>query len=266
VPRLLFNATSASDGRRVVQANLAFVPPQAYDLFAGAPGERAPDTSRLTLAQAVHNSARFPYISPAALVSAATGEPWDYLVDGGYFENSGAATLNAMIPEILKLGLIKPAQLVVLVIENEPASQSQWICPTRAQMADAVTGPAPRPLAVGPRLPWQPRHRPGDRVVPPVPELSLPVFALYQTRNARAQAAEEETTRLLGGCGAGRVVELRYPWTTEGRQPPLSWFLNGGTTRAMSGMLQRRESEAPEIDAFLANWQRARHMVLGSGS
>jgi hypothetical protein len=92
------------------------------------------------------------------------------------------------------------------------------------------------------------------------------VFALYQTRNARAQAAEEETTRLLGGCGAGRVIELRYPWTTEGRQPPLSWFLNGGTTRAMSGMLQRRESEAPEIDAFLANWQRARRMVLGSGS
>jgi hypothetical protein len=266
VPRLLFNATSASDGRRVVQANLAFVPPQAYDLFASIPGDRALDTSRLTLAQAVHNSARFPYISPAALVTATTGEPWDYLVDGGYFENSGAATLNAMIPEILKLGLIKPEQLVVLVIENEPASQSQWICPTRAQMVDAVTGPAPRPLAVGPRLPWQPRHRPGDKVVPPVPELSLPVFALYQTRNARAQAAEEETTHLLGGCGAGRVIELRYPWTTEGRQPPLSWFLNGGTTRAMSGMLQHGESEAPEIDAFLANWQRARRMVLGSGS
>jgi hypothetical protein len=263
MPRLLFNATSASDGRRVVQANLAFVPPQAYDLFGDAPGDRALDTSRLTLAQAVHNSARFPYISPAALVSSTDGEAWDYLVDGGYFENSGAATLNAMIPEILKLGVVRPEQLVVLVIENEPAAQSQWICPTRAQLADAVTGPAPRPLAVGPHLPWQPRHRPGDKVVPPVPELSLPVFTLYQTRNARAQAAEEESTRLLGGCAAGRVIELRYPWTTGGRKPPLSWFLNGGTTRAMAGMLQRRESEAPEIDAFLANWQRARRLVLG---
>ena len=79
-----------------------------------------------------------------------------------------------------------------------------------------------------------------------------------------AQAAEEETTRLLGGCGAGRVIELRYPWTAEGRQPPLSWFLNGGTTRAMSGMLQRKQSEAPEVDAFLANWARIRKSVLGN--
>lgn len=265
-PRLLLNATSASEGRRVVQSNLAFVPPQAYDLFAGGPGEAPLDTSRLTLAQAVHNSARFPYISPAALVQTTGGQPWDYLVDGGYFENSGAATLNAMIAEILKLGVVKPEQLVVLVIENEPASQSQWICPTRAQMIDAVAGPAPRPLSVGMRMPWQPRLRPGDRVVPPVPELSLPFFALYQTRNARAQAAEEETTRLLGGCAAGRVIELRYPWTAEGRQPPLGWFLNGGTTRAMAGMLQRRESEAAEVDAFLANWQRIRRRVLATSA
>jgi hypothetical protein len=262
MPRLLFNATSASEGRRVLQSRLAFAPPQAYDLFDSGLGNAPLDTSRLTLAQAVHNSARFPYISPAALVQTTSGEPWDYLVDGGYFENSGAATLNAMITEILALGLIKPEQLVVLVIENEPATQSQWICPTRAQMLDAAAGPAPRPLSVGLRLPWQPRLRPGDKSVPPVPELSLPFFALYQTRNARAQAAEEETTRLLGGCGAGRVIELRYPWTAEGRKPPLSWFLNGGTTRAMAGMLQRRGSEAAEVDAFLANWQRIRKLIL----
>ncbi|MFC5547232.1 hypothetical protein [Massilia aerilata] len=265
LPRLLFNATSASEGRRVVQANLDFLPPQAYDLFAGGPGDPPLDTSRITLAQAVHNSARFPYISPAALVTTVDGQPWDYLVDGGYFENSGAATLNAMIAAILTLGVVKPEQIVVLVIENEPASQSQWICPTRAQMIDAVAGPPRPPLKVGVHLPWQPRLRPGDKVVPPVPELSLPFFALYQTRNARAQAAEEETTRLLGGCGAGRVIELRYPWTAEGRQPPLSWFLNGGTTRAMAGMLQRGESEAAEVNAFLVNWQRIRRMVLGPG-
>jgi hypothetical protein len=266
LPRLVFNATSAAEGRRVVQSRLAFRLPQSYDLFGQAPGEAPLDTSRLTLAQAVHNSARFPYISPAGLVLTTGGERWDYLVDGGYFENSGAATLNAMIPEILKTGVVRPGQLVVLVIENEPASQSQWICPTRAQLADAAVGPAPRPLTVGLRWPWEPRPRPGDKVVPPVPELSLPFYALYQTRNARAQAAEEETTRLLGGCGAGRVIELRYPWTAEGRQPPLSWFLNGGTTRAMAGMLQRKQSEAAEVDAFLANWERLRRTVLGTST
>jgi hypothetical protein len=266
LPRLLINATSASEGRRVVQSDLAFKPPQAYDVFGSEPGDLPLDTSRLTLAQAVHNSARFPYISPAGLVRTTTGDAWDYLVDGAYFENSGAATLNAMLAEILKLGVVKPEQLVVLLIENEPATQAQWICPTRALLADAVAGPPPRPLSVGLHMPWLPRLRPGDKHVPPVPELSLPFFALYQTRTARAQAAEEETTRLLGGCGAGRVVELRYPWTAEGRQPPLSWFLNAGTTHAMAGMLQRKQSEAPEVDAFLANWQRARRMVLGQAA
>jgi hypothetical protein len=250
----------------VVQGDLAFKPPQAYDLFGSEPGGQPLDTSRLTLAQAVHNSARFPYISPAALVRTSSGEPWDYLVDGAYFENSGAATLNALIAEIARLGVVRPEQLVVLLIENEPATQPQWICPTRAQLRDAVTGPATRPLSVGLHMPWQPRLRPGDKYVPPVPELSLPFFALYQTRTARAQAAEEETTRLLGGCGGGRVVELRYPWTAEGRQPPLSWFLNAGTTRAMAGMLQRKQSEAPEVDAFLANWQQVRRMVLGEAA
>jgi hypothetical protein len=34
----------------------------------------------------------------------------------------------------------------------------------------------------------------------------------------------------------------------------------------MAGMLQRKESEAPEIDAFLTNWQRVRRMVLGEGA
>jgi hypothetical protein len=34
----------------------------------------------------------------------------------------------------------------------------------------------------------------------------------------------------------------------------------------MSGMLQRRESEAPEVDAFLANWQRLRRTVLGAAA
>jgi hypothetical protein len=151
---------------------------------------------------------------------------------------------------------------VVLVIENEPASQSQWICPTRAQLARCRGRPGAAPAGGRPAPALAAAPPPGDKVVPPVPELSLPVFALYQTRNARAQAAEEETTRLLGGCGAGRVIELRYPWTTEGRQPPLSWFLNGGTTRAMAGMLQRGKARRPKSTP---SWPTGsgRRMVLG---
>jgi hypothetical protein len=34
----------------------------------------------------------------------------------------------------------------------------------------------------------------------------------------------------------------------------------------MAGMLQRKQSEAPEVDAFLANWQQVRRMVLGEAA
>jgi hypothetical protein len=43
--------------------------PRPTTCSPAAPATAPLDTSRLTLAQAVHNSARFPYISPAALVS-----------------------------------------------------------------------------------------------------------------------------------------------------------------------------------------------------
>ena len=74
------------------------------------PGTRlgALDTAGLTVREAVLNSARFTYVSPAATVSACKepaedGTCPEYttsgtgLVDGGYFENSGLATLSDVI-------------------------------------------------------------------------------------------------------------------------------------------------------------------------
>jgi hypothetical protein len=34
----------------------------------------------------------------------------------------------------------------------------------------------------------------------------------------------------------------------------------------MAGMLQRKQSEAAEVDAFLANWERLRTTVLGASA
>ena len=70
----------------------------------------------LSLAQAVHNSARFPYISLAGTVRLKTlhhdgdalddGGTWDHLGDGGYAESS--ATL-ALLDEAARAGDQRPA-------------------------------------------------------------------------------------------------------------------------------------------------------------
>lgn len=86
-PVVYFNTTQAQDGRRRWFSNR----------HVASPG---PGVTRLAPAfqvgQAVLHSARFPFISPAGAYPADSDRlP---LVDGGYADNSGAGTLEAMEP------------------------------------------------------------------------------------------------------------------------------------------------------------------------
>lgn len=240
LPRTIFNTTTVGDGRLVVQSDLHFVPTDAYDVFDGTLA-----TAGLTRAGAIHNSARFTYVSPAAAIRhAEDGTVWDYVVDGGYFENSGVAALNAMIGKLQGGTPAQQAlarQVVVIVIENDPAGSAQWIC-----------DPKPQPRA---------------RELPIAMELSAPPFALYQTRTARAHALEAETIRLLGGCAAGRVIELRYPEADRKRpghsgagllneDPPMSWFLNAASRTRMATVLCGGGRWDPR-DLLAREWRRA---------
>jgi hypothetical protein len=115
-PILLLNSTVVENGNRFINSN-AFLHrndfPSAYLGFDPA----APvDLGALTVSQAAHLSARFPYVAPPATLRSqpsvlsqavsrtastswidwAKGEElpvWGRLVDGGYFENSATTTL-----------------------------------------------------------------------------------------------------------------------------------------------------------------------------
>jgi hypothetical protein len=104
LPLLFLNGTSVKTGRRIITSDIAIRPeckssdgapaapdlPSALDLFCLT---RQP----IRLSTAVHNSARFPYASPAGTLWATdeAGHSWkaDEIVDGGYFEAEGATTL-----------------------------------------------------------------------------------------------------------------------------------------------------------------------------
>lgn len=85
---VIFNATRAENGFRTLVSNVQ-TPPTIFhrteDFFKVVEND-----TRLSTAISV--SARFPFITPPAVIES-NGKKWGHLVDGGYVENMGAASL-----------------------------------------------------------------------------------------------------------------------------------------------------------------------------
>jgi hypothetical protein len=156
-PMLLLNTTQVESGRRFIGSTLS--------LNGGAPGGAqvldAADVLALLgrdipFSTAVHNSARFPWISPAGHLDLQDGDEHGHLVDGGYFENSGLATLREMFDAIAPLH----DNVYVLYLCNDPASCARDDLPVEEPVAPTAAT-----------------------------EWFAPVRGLLQTRNARTSLA-----------------------------------------------------------------------------
>lgn len=113
-PLLMFTATDADSGKRIVFLNAE---PSASSSIKDV--QIAKD---LQVGVAALHSARFPLISPAG--RAAVGDSERRAVDGGYFDNSGSATLRAMLGE----GLNK--QVKVIRINGNASDSGDTACGT----------------------------------------------------------------------------------------------------------------------------------------
>ena len=228
LPTLLLNTVRIDDGQRILQSNVKAALPGVMDLL----GDDF-DTQRLTLAQAVHNSARFPYVSPAGAVRAASAPHpvVGRLGDGGYHEGSGAATLADLLELLLKQGHLR-----------EPAKgKGLWACgsgwpppnstppPAREKPLSECAGGASPIVALildsAPTL--YPLHhvrdldgrelalREGQSASSMLlPELLGPVFGGLSTRTNLSIASQRRLSRLVGDDPRS-LVELRMPaWRT----------------------------------------------------
>jgi len=161
LPLLFINGTSVWTGRRIIAADVpmgdcggnitAALFPFAYDAreYLGPPplhdcpppkqGAVTQGVVELTsvpgddirLSTAATISARFPVISPPGNFRDGTGMRADEVVDGGYFENDGLATIGDVAAALKQYGL----DPVVLRIVNEPMETRQ------AQQADTARPP-----------------------------------------------------------------------------------------------------------------------------
>jgi hypothetical protein len=277
LPVLALNATAMNAGLPVLQADFQLSRPDVIQVFSPGLATRA-----LTLAQAVHNSARFPYVSPAGVVqmtpsarSANAAGPmkltyWDRLGDGGYVEASGAFIVAEVIRELSRAGLIRDAaspgvcragdpdlakncfitrsQVHVLVLDNTPTDGSAYLCMPVATGASGLREERP-----------QKSFTPGNEAWPPVPDATFPILGAFRTQGGRGEVAELNLLGVFGRC-AERFAELRMPLPPDGQaEPSMNWMLSGASRRFIYQALSTPTQSQGESYVQLAqNLQRVR--------
>ena len=203
VPSLFLNGTWVNDGGRTAVSNLQLSKHDESltgldDLLNFAPGGIPAST-------AAHTSARFPYMSPAGTLPS---EPPMYVVDGGYYENSGALTATQLLDLIQRtcrrLDSCDPGnmELVALVISNDPEYPGGC---TSYYDADKTVDPAFR-------------------------EMFTPPLTFWRTRSARGYDAECELRNRVQQLG-GRYERISLGDTGGRSSFPLGWLLSNNTRR-----------------------------------
>jgi hypothetical protein len=203
IPNLFLNATWVEQGKRVIVSSVAVDSatfPDSVDLLALLKKD-------LPLSTAVHNSARFTYVSPAGRLELPdSNRTWGHLVDGGYFENSGASTAANILKECVAISKRDEQLLpVVIVITNdpsikEPCTKSPEGCPPNSFLN----------------------------------EIWSPFAALLATRGARASYARSEIKSFVESHG-GLYLEVGL---CGNKGPlPLGWTLSNEAQQCITKQL-----------------------------
>jgi predicted acylesterase/phospholipase RssA len=294
IPGLILNSTSVEEGKRVLFSNLPSLPAKSYcrapfkatehppfqdvmdlrlalnpDACSGkgdGPPPRLGQTLRLS--SAVHNSARFTFVSPPGTVGRNL-----HLVDGGYFDNSGAVTALELVRGIEQYRRRTNSHVlpIVLHIASDPNPSQvtgRVAVPLRngtLQILDEAPKEVRNPLPVEvnidaykhPEIARAARTlKAGDAVTLLIDhdnhvieirnaasvlksqylsELVTPVFAVFRAWAGHSSAAAVALRRHVGD---GRFFEFRL--VTRQANLPLGWTLSKGSWQAMNEQVDNR--------------------------
>lgn len=191
VPALVLNATSVQHGTRLLASHL----PLHSREFLDATDLRKRLGGEMRLSTAVNNSARFTYLSPAGKVADGL-----HVVDGGYFENSGATTAAEIVAAALA-GSSSALIPVVIQISNDPVREAG-----RTTLGNDLAS-----------------------------ELLAPVLALLNARSARGDHARLALKRQVERLGG---YFLHFALQDSGVPLPLGWALSRSATSELDAQLE----------------------------
>ena len=228
LPALFLNGTSVATGKRIVTSNLDVSESltDAFDFF-----DRWP--MRIRVSTAANNSSRFPIIGPAGTMHRTATEEdsneMDRIVDGGYFENFGAATALDLLQALARALCHDAAEpcvydLIVIQISSDPGYRG-------VERNDETA------LAGGNNKAQPPKASPGSFAA----ELRSPIKTLLNTRTARGVLAAQTLHDWVAArpAGTAHFIEFRLDIPENESDPPLGWVLSGAASRTMDCQLIR---------------------------
>lgn len=238
VPLMVLNGTIVESGTRITVSHLRHPDSFRGDVEHAFDHRDAP----IRMSTAALMSARFTYVSPAG-----TYAPGTHVVDGGYFENSGATTALqwwAQIEDwVYDLNLkrrrergreaIKP---FFIYIDNAAPDV------TRAQAA--MNGPRPRRMETRAGMPL-------------LPETTAPGNALLAAREAHAVEAKTRARHEFVEFVSLDTGVLRKPDVAVSPEEerlnaaPLGWVLSRSAQQILDRALCRNDDQVAEIVAVL---------------
>ena len=233
MPSLFLNGTSVEKGKRIITTNLRLTVNflDAEDAANTLASNQLPATRascHIPLSTAADMSARFTYVSPAGRFPDGS-----HVVDGGYFENSGATTALEIVTRIkqwCEFKKITNVDLKVIMISNDPHKGSLVIAPAK---------PGPSPSLQ--QLRSEPVTTEGDFLG----DVTAPPYALLNTRDARGVYAQKAIAREQRRVKANEAPDIMpdtkdivYFGLRETEVPlPLGWMLSREAARAMRDQL-----------------------------
>ena len=167
-PRVIVQGASQETGRRILTGTVALtaddVDADDFHVMIGRD---------VRVSTAIHNGARFPWISPAGrLPCQEKTKACGHILDGGYFDPAGVETIRELARRIEAIKDPQDEIRFVLVFIGYSGATLQAQSP--AVKAEASPGGSPPP-----------GERPGSGSIwTPLNELLGPVLGLYQSRTA----------------------------------------------------------------------------------
>ena len=224
IPALFLNSTHVETGRRYIASTLRGADTLGNDAAPTTAGMLdAPDVLKILdadvpLSAAVHNSARFTYVSPAGRLDRNDGIEYGHVVDGGYFENSGLATLLEVLNVVQHTPSAgRPLRPIIVYLCNDPIPcardmSGKPLITTEGALAGEWLAPA--------RAVLQARGARGSLARAEIQRLAEPAFfqlnvcdSLPHDVTARAESAGVDSSRITKA--RDRVIA-----------PPLGWLLS----------------------------------------
>jgi hypothetical protein len=241
-PAYMINGTLIHTGARIITSNLVISPDvfrEAHDFYAFVGSEE------IALSTAVHNGARFTYVSPAGPLYAQldlngrkvmTGQ----IIDGGYFENFGAETAS---------------DLLIALCEVLRCSQIQSATPNGNER-DAPPAPRIHPIVIqissDPELPntaLEENEQPKKlSSLEHYSEVWAPIRGFQNTRDARGINAMKRLHYLVEKRYGGTFAHLRLCTLDDREEPPLGWVLSDAAQETIDRHLKQPCTEPVKHD------------------